>query len=120
MRPGSRPGTVTSTGVRHEALAIADALGLAFFVISGADIARQLGLPAISVIIVGVMTGVAGGVIRDVLTNEIPLILSRGELYATAAITGVVVYLVLLRTGVPTPAPSLAGTTVPVFTLQDR
>jgi uncharacterized membrane protein YeiH len=119
----------------EEALGVADALGLAFFVISGAGIARQLGLPAISVIVMGVLTGVAGGVIRDVLTNEIPLILRRGELYATAAITGVVAYLVLLRLGVPTPVPSLVGMMVivairlgaiiwglrlPVFTLQDR
>lgn len=56
----------------EESLAVADALGLAFFVISGAGIAHQLGLPATGVIVMGVLTGVAGGVIRDVLTAEIP------------------------------------------------
>ena len=95
----------------EDALAVADALGLAFFVISGAGIARQLDLPAITVVVMGVLTGVAGGVIRDTLTTEIPMILQRGELYATAAITGVVVFLVLIEVGAPAPVPSLAGMT---------
>jgi uncharacterized membrane protein YeiH len=92
-----------------KALAVADAFGLAFFAISGAGIARQFDLPAIIVVIMGVLTGVAGGVIRDVLTTEIPMILKRGELYATAAITGVVVFLVLIALDVPAPIPSLVG-----------
>ena len=95
----------------NDALAVADALGLAFFVISGAGIASQLDLPGITVVVMGVLTGVAGGVIRDTLTTEIPMILQRGELYATAAITGVVVFLVLIEVGAPAPIPSLAGMT---------
>ena len=43
----------------------------------------------------GALTGVAGGVIRDVLTGEIPLILRKGQIYATAAIAGVVAYVLL-------------------------
>lgn len=93
-------------------LAIADAFGLGFFAVSGAAIARGLELPAISVVIMGVLTGVAGGVIRDVLTTEIPMILHRGELYATAAIAGIGVYLALVGLGVPSPAPSLGGMAV--------
>jgi len=93
----------------EQSLAVADAFGLAFFAISGAGIAEQLGLPAISVVVMGVLTGVAGGVIRDVLTNEIPFILQRGELYATAAITGAAVFLALRAIGVPAPLPSLVG-----------
>jgi len=92
-----------------KSLAVADALGLAFFVISGARIAQQLELPAISVVIMGVLTGVVGGVIRDVLTTEIPMILLRGELYATAAITGAAVFVVLAALGAPAPIPSLVG-----------
>lgn len=95
-----------------KSLAVADALGLAFFVISGARIAQQLDLPAISVVVMGVLTGVVGGVIRDVLTAEIPLILNRGELYATAAITGAAVFLGLFALGVPAPVPSLTGMAV--------
>lgn len=99
----------------HEnALAVADAFGLGFFVISGAGIAREMGLPTVSVIVMGVMTGVAGGVIRDVLTNEIPLILSRGELYATAAIAGVGVYATLGSLGVEGPGAATAGMSVTV------
>lgn len=90
-------------------LAVADAFGLAFFVISGAGIAQQLGLNPISVVVMGVLTGVAGGVIRDVLTTEIPMILGHGELYATAAIMGAVVFLALITLGVPAPVPSLVG-----------
>ena len=96
----------------EKSLAVADALGLAFFVISGARIAQQLDLPAISVVVMGVLTGVVGGVIRDVLTAEIPMVLHRGELYATAAITGAAVFLGMSVVGVPAPAPSLTGMAV--------
>lgn len=92
-----------------QALAIADAFGLAFFVISGAQIAERVELPGIIIVVMGVVTGVAGGVIRDVLTAEIPMILRRGELYATTAIAGVSMYLFLVAAGAPRPLPALAG-----------
>jgi uncharacterized membrane protein YeiH len=76
-------------------LAYADAGGLALFAISGAQIAEQRGLPVSTVVLMGTMTGVAGGVLRDVLTAEIPLIFRGGRFYATAAIAGVALYLVL-------------------------
>ena len=91
------------------ALELADAAGLAFFVIGGAQIAQEAGLPAFSVIVVGVMTGVAGGMVRDVLTAEIPFILRHRQLYATAAIAGVAVYLVLDGWGAPPLAASMVG-----------
>jgi len=96
----------------EESLAVADAFGLAFFVVSGAGIAHELGLPAISAGVMGVLTGVAGGVIRDVLTTEIPMILHGGELYATAAITGAAAFLALIGLGAPAPVPSLVGMAV--------
>jgi uncharacterized membrane protein YeiH len=76
-------------------LAYADALGLAMFTISGAQIAEGMGLHGGVVVLMGAITGVAGGVIRDILTAEIPLILRRGRFYATAAIAGAIVYLLL-------------------------
>lgn len=79
------------------ALSIADALGLALFAIGGAQIAEGLGMPASVCVIMGTITGVAGGMIRDVLTTEIPLVLRRGQIYATAAIVGIIVYLLLSR-----------------------
>src|SRR5690606_12149757 len=75
------------------ALVFADALGLALFSISGAQIAERALQPGIVVVIMGTLTGVAGGVLRDVLTTEIPLILRRGQIYATAAMVGIGVYL---------------------------
>jgi len=91
------------------ALELADAAGLAFFVISGAQIAQAAALPGISIVIVGMMTGVAGGMIRDILTAEIPFILRHRQLYATAAIAGVGVYLILGMVGVPRTWASLVG-----------
>jgi uncharacterized membrane protein YeiH len=76
-------------------LLIADALGLALFAISGAQIAERAGWSGIVVVVMGTLTGVAGGVLRDVLTAEVPLVLRQGRIYATAAIAGVIVYLTL-------------------------
>jgi uncharacterized membrane protein YeiH len=90
-------------------LLIADALGLALFTISGTQVAVAAELPAVIAIIMGVITGVAGGVVRDVLTAEIPLILRRGHLYATASITGATLYLLLHSMGVPRPLPAFVG-----------
>lgn len=64
-----------------------DAMGLAVFTVIGAQKAIQLGLSDPVVIMTGVMTGAVGGVIRDVLVGEVPLIL-RKEIYATASFLG--------------------------------
>lgn len=90
-------------------LLIADALGLALFTIGGTQVAVAAGLPGVIAVLMGVITGVAGGVMRDILTAEIPLILRRGHLYATASITGATLYLLLVSAGVPRPLPTLIG-----------
>ncbi|SES98766.1 trimeric intracellular cation channel family protein [Thalassotalea agarivorans] len=66
-------------------LLVSDALGLALFAVIGAQKALLLGAPPAVAIVMGTITGVAGGMIRDVLCNVIPLIL-RQEIYATIAI----------------------------------
>lgn len=76
------------------ALLVADAFGLALFALSGAQVAEAAQCPPIIVVLMGTMTGVAGGVLRDVITAQVPLILRR-DLYATAAIAGVALYLLL-------------------------
>ncbi len=91
-----------------KALLIADALGLALFTVSGAQIAQEAGLPWISVVLMGAITGAAGGVIRDVLCAEIPLILRR-DIYATAALAGGGLYVLLQALGVANLAATLAG-----------
>ncbi|GHE93434.1 trimeric intracellular cation channel family protein [Thalassotalea profundi] len=68
-------------------LLIADAFGLALFAVLGTQKAMALGAPISVSIVMGTLTGVAGGMIRDVICNVIPLIL-RQEIYATAAILG--------------------------------
>lgn len=90
-------------------LLVADALGLALFSIAGAQIAQNAGLPAVSVVLLGTMTGVGGGVIRDVLSAEIPFVLRRGNLYASAVIIGIVGYLMLESVGVARQPASLIG-----------
>jgi len=77
------------------ALAVADALGLALFSISGAQIAEGLEHRGAVVVLMGTLTGVAGGMLRDLLTGEIPLILRKGQIYATGAIAGIVLYVAL-------------------------
>jgi uncharacterized membrane protein YeiH len=81
-----------------QALLIADAFGLGFFTISGVQITLMTGHPALIAVVMGTITGVAGGVLRDILTGEIPLILRPGRLYATAAIAGATIYVLLART----------------------
>ena len=81
-------------------LLVAEALGLALFALSGAQYAEAAQCPPLIIIIMGTMTGVMGGIIRDVITARVPLILRR-EIYATAAIAGVVVYLLLQAIDVP-------------------
>ena len=90
-------------------LLVADAFGLALFSIAGAQIAEREGLPAVSVIILGTITAVAGGVIRDLLSAEIPFVLRRGNLYASAVILGIGVYLVLEALGVDRQTAAVIG-----------
>ncbi len=68
-------------------LLVSDAFGLALFAVLGTEKALSLGAAIPVAIVMGMMTGVAGGMIRDVLCNVIPMIL-RQEIYATAAILG--------------------------------
>jgi uncharacterized membrane protein YeiH len=96
----------------RRALLVADALGLAFFTIAGVQIAEQAGYSDLIAVLMGTITGVAGGVFRDVLTAEIPLVMRPGRLYATAAIIGAASYLLLEGLRVPSDAAALAGMAV--------
>lgn len=87
---------------------ILDALGLIFFTIVGCDVAIGLGEPPIIVIVAGMITGCVGGVLRDVLCNEVPLLFSS-ELYATVSIVTGVVYFAGLRFGFPREAVVVAA-----------
>jgi uncharacterized membrane protein YeiH len=107
--------TVLYVRFRHppyRALLIADALGLGFFTISGAQVAEAKGLPAVIVILMGAITGAAGGLFRDVLSAEVPLLLRKGELYATASIIGAAMYLLVQGIHCPRPLSAIAGAVV--------
>ena len=82
------------------ALLVADALGLALFAISGAQVAEAARLPAASIVLMGTLTGSGGGVLRDLMSARVPLIL-RSDIYASAAIGGIGVYLVAQRLKAP-------------------
>lgn len=83
-----------------DALLIADALGLALFAMSGAKVAEAQGCRALIVILMGTLTGVGGGLVRDILSVKVPLIL-RKDIYATAAIAGILLYILLKKAGMP-------------------
>jgi uncharacterized membrane protein YeiH len=78
---------------------IPDAIGLALFTVSGTQIALQLNAPWLVASLLGVITGVVGGVLRDVLCNDVPLIFVRGELYASAAWAGALALIGLQAVG---------------------
>ncbi|MCL1050196.1 trimeric intracellular cation channel family protein [Shewanella abyssi] len=79
---------------------VADALGLALFTIIGAEKALSLELGGMIAVVMGLITGVGGGIIRDLLCQQVPMVL-RTEIYATASIIGGICYSVSLYWGVP-------------------
>lgn len=77
-----------------------DALGLVVFTVIGCNIGIEAGVHPIIVIVAGMVTGTAGGILRDVLCNDIPLIF-RGELYATVSMVTGTIYFLGLTAGLP-------------------
>ena len=71
----------------NTAFLVLDAIGLVVFTMAGCDVARQIdpSLPLVIVVVAGMITGCAGGVLRDILCNDVPL-LFRAELYASISI----------------------------------
>ncbi len=80
-------------GMRREILVWTDALGLALFAALGTEICLQFNTGPLVAVMLGVTTAVTGGMIRDIICNEIPLILSR-EIYATAAFAASLAFVV--------------------------
>lgn len=87
-------------------LLVADAFGLALFTFIGAQAAYEAGTPGLIVVVMGTITGAAGGMMRDVLCAEVPLILRR-EVYATAAVAGATVFVLLRSIGADGPVIAL-------------
>ncbi len=80
---------------RYRLLIWLDALALAVAVPAGVGAALQAGVSPVVVVAMGVVTGTFGGLMRDVVGNELPLVLKKGELYVTAAFGGALAAVVL-------------------------
>lgn len=98
-------------------LLVLDAIGLGTFVVIGTTKALDFQLGFLGAALMGVMTCTAGGVIRDVLANQVPLIL-RKEVYASACLAGSVLLVAMENFGAPRPLAALvAAATVIVLRL---
>jgi uncharacterized membrane protein YeiH len=88
-----------------------DAAGLALFAVSGAQKALTYGLDMPMAALLGMLTGIGGGMARDVLLREIPTVL-RAELYAVAALAGAAIVVIGESLGLPSAATTLVGAMV--------
>lgn len=92
----------------QNSILIFDAAGLALFTVSGAEKALAFQLDPIGAVLVGMLTGIGGGMARDVLAAEIPTVL-RSELYAVAALAGASVVVIGDELHLPSMLVTLAG-----------
>jgi uncharacterized membrane protein YeiH len=85
-----------------------DAVGLGVFAVSGAQKALAFGIQPIEAALLGMLTGIGGGVLRDLLVNDIPVVL-HADLYALAALAGAAVVVIGHVAGWPPTASTIAG-----------
>ena len=94
----------------RQVLLVADAFALALFTTIGVRKGITLALSAPVAVLLGVVTGVAGGILRDVLIGEVPLVFQPEiRLYATAALAGAIAFTLLHHFGAVEPATTVAG-----------
>ncbi|TDC33966.1 trimeric intracellular cation channel family protein [Micromonospora sp. 15K316] len=93
-----------------------DAAGLALFTVTGTLKALDAHVPPVGACVIGMLSGIGGGLGRDLLTGEIPVVLRR-EIYAVAALAGAVVVAVLQRVGQAGTAP-IAAAAVLIFVVR--
>ena len=99
---------IPASVARRNWMTWSDALGLAAFAVVGSHIALSVGAPPVVAVFMGMLTATGGGVIRDVICNEKPMITS-GQLYATVALFGAACYAALRAAPVAeTAAESIA------------
>ena len=102
---------------RFRALLWLDACALAIAVPAGVGVALGIGLGWPLVLVSGMITGCLGGLMRDVVCNEVPLVLRQGELYVTAALAGAVSAVAAVALGVSEPW-ALASCALATFVLR--
>jgi uncharacterized membrane protein YeiH len=104
--------------IPHQLLNVPDAIGLSVFSVLGATYALQLNLSGIVAVLMGVVTGIFGGVLRDLLCNRIPNVFRHStELYATCSFIGTWVFILLTWFQVDVFIASIVGASV-IFTLR--
>lgn len=105
-------------GVSNTMLNVPDAIGLAIFSILGATYAMQIDASAIVIVLMGVITGVFGGVLRDLMCNRIPQVFRQNtELYATCSFIGTWVFVICIWVGIDSLIASILGAST-VFILR--
>jgi uncharacterized membrane protein YeiH len=92
----------------HDAVQIFDAAGLALFAVSGAQKALDFHLDPVPAVLLGMLTGIGGGIVRDVLAAEIPTVL-RGDIYAVAALVGAAVVVIGSALHFPSAVAAIVG-----------
>ncbi len=95
-------------GRMERTITVFDAFGLGLFCVTGALKAVDYGLGPVPAALMGMLTGIGGGMARDVLAGRVPEIF-RGELYATPALAGALVAVLLDRAGLPLVVVAVAG-----------
>lgn len=93
---------------RYKVLLWLDGLALAIAVAAGSGVAQALGHSAAVVLVMGIITGSMGGLMRDVVSNEVPLVLKQGELYVTCAFAGSAATVIVGNLGFPPSAMAIA------------
>jgi uncharacterized membrane protein YeiH len=92
-----------------------DAIGLGLFTIAGAGIALAHDAPIVVAALMGVVTGTTGGVLRDIVVNEVPDLFRPGGLYATASLAGALAFVGGLMSGIEYTTAAILGAAVVVL-----
>lgn len=87
---------------------VLDAAGLGLFAVSGTRLALEAGLPPVACVVLGIVTAIGGGIVRDLLAGVVPFVLRR-EIYAVAALLGAVLTVLGDRVGAPAVATGIVA-----------
>lgn len=94
-----------------------DAMGLGLFAVAGASKALEFGVGPVGAVLLGMISGIGGGIARDVLVGEVPVVLQKRELYALAALLGATLFVGGRVLGLPA-IPLALGAAVACFVLR--
>lgn len=92
----------------HDSVQLFDAAGLAFFAVSGTEKALNFHLNPVTAVVLGMLTGIGGGMVRDILGAQVPAVLC-GDVYAVAALGGAAVVVLGRLVQLPSTAVTIAG-----------